>query len=133
VANKLREALGKGEFVVTVEMIPGRGAYEDAQVHEYQEMESIFATGRVHAISITDNPGGNPAVLADKIASDFNKTGITSLVHFTCKDRSRNQMQAQLYALEREGLENILVMSGDYTVAIEEGATMVRVGSAIFG
>ncbi|MBA7590362.1 Pyridoxal phosphate homeostasis protein [subsurface metagenome] len=24
-------------------------------------------------------------------------------------------------------------MSGDYTIAIEEGATMVRIGSAIFG
>lgn len=116
-ANRLKEAIKDGNFVVTVEMIPGRGANEDAQLHEYEAMEKIYATGRVHAISITDNPGGNPAILADQIARDFAKSDICSLVHFTCKDRSRNQMQAQLYALQREGLENVLVMSGDYQVS----------------
>lgn len=115
--NRLRKAIEGGEFVVTIEMIPGRGASEDAQVKEYEEMKGIYQTGRVHAISITDNPGGNPAILADTIAGDFKEDGICSLVHFTCKDRSRNQMQAQLYALEHEGLENVLVMSGDYQIS----------------
>ncbi|MCL2528977.1 MAG: methylenetetrahydrofolate reductase C-terminal domain-containing protein [Coriobacteriia bacterium] len=116
-ANKLKEVLDSGEFAVTVEMIPGRGAREDAQIHEHEAMEQIYATGRVHAISITDNPGGNPAILADQIARDFAKSNICSLVHFTCKDRSRNQMQAQLYALDREGLDNVLMMSGDYQIS----------------
>jgi len=35
---------------------------------------------------------------------------------------------------ERHGLPELSMgMSGDFEVAIEEGATMVRVGSAIFG
>ncbi len=39
----------------------------------------------------------------------------------------------------REGIENVSMeilsmgMSGDFEVAIEEGATLIRVGSAIFG
>ncbi|MDR2035887.1 MAG: methylenetetrahydrofolate reductase C-terminal domain-containing protein [Coriobacteriales bacterium] len=115
--NRLREAIDRGEFVVTVEMIPGRGASEESQIKEFEEMQSIYATGRVHAISITDNPGGNPALLADRIAGDFAHSDICSLVHFTCKDRNRNQMQAQLYALQRKGIENLLVMSGDYQVS----------------
>ncbi|MDR2492152.1 MAG: methylenetetrahydrofolate reductase, partial [Coriobacteriales bacterium] len=115
--NRLREAVEKGEFAVTVELIPGRGAAEPAQVKEFEEMAQIYATGRVHAISITDNPGGNPALLADALAHEFFDSGITPLVHTTCKDRNRNQIQAQMYALQRQGVENLLCMSGDYVVS----------------
>ena len=119
--NRFRDALESGEFVVTCEIIPGRGANEPAQIKELEEAVGIYKTGRVHAISITDNPGGNPAVAADAIANDFDKAGIATLVHFTCKDKSRNQMQAQLYAAQRNGLENLLVMTGDYQYSGYEG------------
>jgi methylenetetrahydrofolate reductase (NADPH) len=112
--NRLREALENNEFVVTCEVIPGRGAAEPSQQHEFEAGCEIWETGKVNAISITDNPSGNPALLADAFASDFTGRGITSLVHFTCKDRSRNQMQSQLYAMQRQGIENLLVMTGDY-------------------
>ncbi|MDR2197222.1 MAG: methylenetetrahydrofolate reductase C-terminal domain-containing protein [Coriobacteriales bacterium] len=113
-ANRLREALQSGEFVVTCEIIPGRGANESAQRREFEEAQAIWETGRTHAVSITDNPSGNPALLADAFAHDFFDHKITPLVHMTCKDRSRNQFQSQFYALQRTGIENLLVMSGDY-------------------
>ncbi|MDR1422641.1 MAG: methylenetetrahydrofolate reductase C-terminal domain-containing protein [Coriobacteriales bacterium] len=113
-ANKLRDALQAGEFVVSVEIIPGRGANEPGQHKEFEEAQAIWATERVHAVSITDNPSGNPALLADAFGIDFYEAGITPLVHTTCKDRSRNQFQAQFYSLQRAGVENLLVMSGDY-------------------
>lgn len=112
-ANRFREALESGEFVITCEMIPGRGANEASQQHEMQVMEEIYATGRVHAISITDNPSGNPAIMADTMARELKAKGIETLTHFTCKDRTRNQVQGQLYALQRDGLENLLFMTGD--------------------
>lgn len=113
-SNRFREALESGEFVVTCELIPGRGANEPGQIKEYDAAVAIYNTGKVHAISITDNPGGNPAIAADTFADDLEKQGIPTLVHFTCKDKSRNQMQAQLYGMERRGLQNVLVMTGDY-------------------
>lgn len=114
--NTFREALEAGEFVVTCEMIPGRGACEDAQERLFSEARDIYATGRVHAISVTDNPGGNPALLADAVGVQLLDEGITPLVHFTCKDRNRNQIMSQLYALQRAGVENLLLMTGDYQV-----------------
>ena len=117
----LKQALENGEFVVTCEMIPGRGAFEESLEKEFSHAKEIFATGRVHAISITDNPSGNPALLADAAAAELAKEGIESLTHFTCKDRSRNQIQSQLYALERQGLSNILVMTGDYQTSGWQG------------
>lgn len=112
--NRFKDAIERGEFVVTCEIIPGRGAREDAQEREFEEAKRIYATGRVHALSITDNPGGNPALLADRLAEEFVAEGIVPLLHFTAKDRSRNQMIAQLYAMERAGVENVLLMTGDY-------------------
>jgi len=117
VENRLKLAFERGEFVVTCELIPGRGATEAAQVKEFDEGIKIWETGRIHALSITDNPGGNPALLADSFARDILDKGITPLVHFSCKDRNRNQLQAQLYSLQRQGLENVLAMSGDYPVS----------------
>ena len=112
--NRFKNAIEQGEFVITCEIIPGRGAHEDAQEREFEEARKIYATGRVHAMSITDNPGGNPALLADTLGQEFLNEGIVPLVHFTCKDRSRNQIIAQLYGLERIGIENLLFMTGDY-------------------
>ncbi|MDR2957589.1 MAG: methylenetetrahydrofolate reductase, partial [Coriobacteriales bacterium] len=112
--NRMREAIENGEFVITCEVIPGRGAAEPNQVHEFEVAEKIWETGRVHAISVTDNPSGNPALLADSFAADFQAKGITPLIHFTGKDRSRNQVQAQYYMLQRYGMENLLLMTGDY-------------------
>ena len=113
-SNRFKEALEQGEFVVTCEIIPGRGAHEDGQEREFAEAKRMYETGRVHAMSITDNPGGNPALLADALGKEFLDQGIVPLVHFTCKDRSRNQVIAQLYGLERQGIENVLFMTGDY-------------------
>ena len=112
--NRFKDAIERGEFVITCEIIPGRGAREDSQVRDIAEARKIYETGRVHALSITDNPGGNPALLADELAEEFQAEGIVPLVHFSAKDRSRNQIIAQLYALERAGVENVLFMTGDY-------------------
>ena len=77
--------------------------------------------GKVHALTITDNPGGNPAILADYLGEEILKLGIEPLVHFTCKDKNRNQIESELYALDRAGVRNLLVMSGDYPVTGFQG------------
>ncbi len=120
--NTFRDALTRGEFVVTCEMIPGRGAFEVNQEQEYQNMLDMYQTGRVHAISITDCPGGNAAISAPAVARRFKEDGITSLVHYSCKDRSRNMMQGELYEMQLDELENLLVMTGDFQASGFEGA-----------
>lgn len=114
IKNHFREALEAGEFVITCETIPGRGAFEQNQEKMLQDARELWATGRVHAISITDNPGGNPALLPDAFAEDLVAEGIVPLVHLSCKDRNRNQFESQFYAMERHGIENVLCMTGDY-------------------
>ena len=112
--NRFRQALEAGEFIITCESIPGRGGIEETQEKMLTEARELWATGRVHAISITDNPGGNPALLPDAFAQILINEGITPLVHLSCKDRNRNQFESQFYAMQRNGIENLLCMTGDY-------------------
>ncbi len=114
--NKFKESLlDKNTLSVTWELVPGRGANEKAQATAIASAEQAAKGGRVHALTITDNPGGNPAILADYLGMEILKMGIEPLVHFTCKDKNRNQMESQLYALDRAKVRNLLVMTGDYT------------------
>ena len=115
----LFEASLKDPAVMTVtwELVPGRGAREKAQDSVLLEAEKAARGGKIHAVSLTDNPGGQPALMADALAVEIKALGIEPLVHFTCKDKNRSQIESQLYALERWGIRNLIVMSGDYPVS----------------
>lgn len=76
--------------------------------------EQAAQDGRIHALTITDNPGGKPALSATYLGMEILKLGIEPLVHFTCKDKNRNQIESELYAMDRAGIRNLLVMTGDY-------------------
>ncbi len=113
--NKFKTSLlDPNVFSVTWEVVPGRGAREKAQLDALKAAEAAANDPRVHAITITDSPGGNPAIMADELGREIHKLGIEPLVHFTCKDKNRNQMESQLYALDHANLYNLLVMTGDY-------------------
>lgn len=102
-------------FSVSWELVPGRGSVESAQQAVIRSAEEAAAGGRVHALTLTDNPGGNPAISAEMLGAEISRLGVEPLVHFTCKDKNRNQLEALLYGLERATVRNFLVMSGDYT------------------
>jgi len=105
----------KDAFCITWELVPGRGAFEKAQDQVFYAAEQAAKGGKVHALTITDNPGGNPALSAEMLGVEVNKLGIEPLVHFTCKDKNRNQMEGLLHGMERGSVHNLLVMTGDYT------------------
>jgi methylenetetrahydrofolate reductase (NADPH) len=116
--NLFKEALlNPSVFPVTWELVPGRGSREEAQEKTIYLAKQAAESGKICALTLTDNPGGTPAMSADFMGDEIMKLGIEPLVHFTCKDRNRNQIESQLYALDRSGVRNLLVMSGDYPVS----------------
>lgn len=106
--------LDKNTFSVTWELVPGRGAHEKAQEEVIKAANQAARDGRIHALTITDNPGGRPAISATYLGLEILQLGIEPLVHFTCKDKNRNQIESELYAMDRAGIRNVLVMTGDY-------------------
>ena len=120
--NLFKDALlNPNAFPVTWELVPGRGARETAQEKTLALAQQAAEGNKIKALTLTDNPGGTPAMSADFMAGEILKLGIEPLVHFTCKDKNRNQIESQLYALDRSGVRNILVMSGDYPVSGYQG------------
>ena len=59
--------------------------------------------GRITAVSITDNPGGSPALSPDILGLEILNSGMNVIVHFTCRDTNRM------------GMNNILALTGDYS------------------
>ncbi|OGV61864.1 MAG: hypothetical protein A3K19_25235 [Lentisphaerae bacterium RIFOXYB12_FULL_65_16] len=111
----LREALRDGSFAVTCEFVPGRGKGGPAVDAAAQFARDLGAAGvTVHAVSITDNPGGNPAISPDVLAAEIRQVGGEPLVHFSCRDRNRNAIESRAMALARMGIQNLLVITGDY-------------------
>ena len=113
--------LDKSTMTVTWELVPGRGAAEPAQEAVLAAAEQAAEGGRIHALTLTDNPGGNPAILPEALGVEILKMGIEPVIHFTCKDKNRNQIESQLYALDRAKIRNILVMTGDYPASGFQG------------
>ncbi len=111
-------------FVVTCEHIPGRVS-EDKKLDEIiQFAEKCRETGLVHAISLTDNPGGAPAIAPDVLAQEIEQAGVPAIVHFPAKDMSRNMVESRALSLDRRGIRNLLVMSGDFPTQGQMGLSM---------
>ncbi len=103
------------KFVVTLELVPAR----ESIGHRTDALEGITCDackdGRISAVSITDNPGGNPALSPDVLGSEIFKQGMDVIVHFTCRDMNRVGMESRALQLARMGIKNILALTGDYS------------------
>lgn len=113
--------MNRDKFPVTWELVPGRGAREAPQENALVQAKQAADGAKIHALTVTDNPGGTPAMSANFMGLEILKLGIEPLIHFTCKDKNRNQIESELYALDRAGARNLLVMSGDYPVSGFQG------------
>lgn len=113
--NRFRQAMARPDhFVRTLELVPGRGSRGKTQDEALRTAAQAARGGLIHAVSVTDNPGGNPALFPDIIGLEICRLGIDPIIHFTCKDKNRNQIESILYELDRIGIRNLLIMTGDY-------------------
>ncbi|MEW6260512.1 MAG: methylenetetrahydrofolate reductase C-terminal domain-containing protein [Thermodesulfobacteriota bacterium] len=103
-----------GRFVITLELIPGREHIGKSVDTVIDIARDAFSDGRISAVSMTDNPGGNPALSPDGIGSEIFKLGMDVIVHFTCRDTNRVGMESRALQLAMMGMKNILALTGDY-------------------
>jgi methylenetetrahydrofolate reductase (NADPH) len=102
-------------FVVTLELVPGRESTGRSVDTVMGIAKDAFADGRVSAVSITDNPGGNPSLSPDAIGYRIFSIGMDVIVHFTCRDMNRVGMESRALQLAMMGMKNILALTGDYS------------------
>jgi len=101
-------------FVVTFELVPARASKGKAIDEILRFAREAADDGLISALSITDNAGGHPALTPRALGSEIMDFGIDPIVHFSCKDKNRNLVESQLFVLDRSGIKNLLVLTGDY-------------------
>jgi len=109
--NWFRLALGHQEFVCTAELVLGRD-HDALEAEEFVRAASQDADG-IKVISLTDLPGGNPALSPDSFASYVMEHRLTPIAHLSGKDGNRSALEARLHGLARMGAENVLALTGD--------------------
>jgi len=113
--NTLREAiLDPATFCVTWEQIPGRGALELQQDELISNARKAARSGKIHGISVTDNPGGNPALSTEMLCTEIKKLGIEPLVHLASRDKNRSALESVLHGLTAAQVRNLLILTGDF-------------------
>jgi methylenetetrahydrofolate reductase (NADPH) len=113
--NRFKDLLISGKrFVLSYELVPARGS-RGASIDAILEFaEQAAWSGLLDALSLTDNPGGGPALSPDVLGKEIKDLGIAPIVHFSAKDVNRNGIESRALALDRVGMENLLVVTGDY-------------------
>ncbi len=109
-----RSLENKDQFTLTFELVPGRGSRTTVHKKALQLVQEMVKDGRICAVSITDNAGGYATLAPDVIGQEIMNLGMDVISHFSCKDKNRNKMESLLYGWDRIGLQNLLVITGDY-------------------
>ena len=109
--NHLRQALEKKEFFCTAELVLGRD-HNMAEAETFVKEAAAQPDG-IKVISVTDLPSGNPALPPEAFVTFIKERGLTPIAHLTAKDGNRSFLEGRLHGLAREGVENILALTGD--------------------
>ncbi len=108
-------------FTLTYELVPGRGA-GGKKIDRLLEFARLTGEdGRITALSVTDNAGGHPALAPVAIGSEIRQIGLEPLIHFSLKDKNRNQIESHLFLYQRQQFHNLLILGGDFPKATYYG------------
>ena len=102
-------------FIVTLELVPGRYSMGKSVDAVKGIARDSFADGRISAVSVTDNPGGNPSLSPDVLGHNIFQVGMDVIVHYTSRDLNRVGMESRALQLAMMGMKNLLALTGDYT------------------
>jgi len=107
--SKLREALETGAFPLVAAVDLPKGVTRDGWLAVVSALK-----GKVTAFGVPDNEQARMSLSALAAGVLVQEAGGEPLLHLTCRDRNRMALESDLLGAGALGLENILVVSGDY-------------------
>ena len=108
--SKIGRLVHDGTFVTMVEIVPPRG------IDATKELDgaALMAGRGIHAINVPDSPRASARMSAQSLCIQIQqKTGIETILHYTCRDRNVLSIQSDLLGASSIGLKNILCLTGD--------------------
>ncbi len=107
--SNLEKILEKGEFAVTGECGPPKGA--DAEV---VKKKGELLKGYVDAVNVTDNQTSIVRMSSIATCALLNQMGLEGTMQMVSRDRNRIAMQSDIFGAYALGIRNILCLSGDH-------------------
>lgn len=103
------EKLAAGKFVVTSEIAPPKGTDLEAVL-----AEACQAGPRIDAMNVTELQSSVMRTGSLAACHLLKDRGIEPVFQVTCRDRNRLALQSDLLSASVLGIENVLVLTGDY-------------------
>lgn len=108
--NSFISKLESGQHVLAVELDPP----VDTEIAKFLENAKKIKDVGADIITIADCPVGRPRVDSSLLACKLKRElDMDTLPHITCRDRNLNATKALLLGLNIEGVDNVLVVTGD--------------------
>ena len=107
--SRLQEILAKGEFAVTAECGPPRGANPEI-IRKKGEM----LNGYVDAVNVTDNQTAIVRMSSIAACAHLLQMGLEPVMQMVVRDRNRIALQSDIMGAYSLGIKNILCLSGDH-------------------
>lgn len=107
--SNLARVLRAGEFAVAVEVGPPRGPNPAAVQKQIAQLR-----GYADVYNITDNQSACVHMASLAVSIMLKQAGLEPVVQFTCRDRNRLALQADLLGAAAFGINTVLALSGDH-------------------
>lgn len=108
--NPFAEKLARGEKVIAVELNPP----SNADIAGFDANAKMLKEAGIDILTIADSPiaraRADSSILACRVKREL---GLDALPHITCRDRNINATKALLLGLNIEGINNVLIVTGD--------------------
>jgi methylenetetrahydrofolate reductase (NADPH) len=107
--SRLHETLSRGEFAVTGECGPPRGANK-----EVINKKIKLLNGFVDAVNVTDNQTAIVRMSSIAASAHLVAAGLEPVMQMVVRDRNRIAIQSDIMGAYSLGIRNILCLSGDH-------------------
>jgi methionine synthase I (cobalamin-dependent)/5,10-methylenetetrahydrofolate reductase len=108
--SRLGGLIAGGTFVTMVEMVPPKGITCEREL----EGARMLLQNGVHIINVPDLSRAAPRMSSQSLCIQIQqKTGMETLLHYTCRDRNLLSIQSDLLGVSAIGIKNILCLTGD--------------------
>ncbi len=109
--SNLQRVLEAGEFALAVEISPPVGPNPGALLRQANSVR-----GYADVYNVTDNQSARIHLGSLPACILLQQAGLDPVVQFTCRDRNRLGLQADLLGAAAFGITNVLALSGDHPV-----------------
>ena len=106
--SSLQQVLHNGGFAVTAEITPPVSTDLSGFLQRAAALKGLAT-----AVNVTDGAGAKTHVSSLVAAAAMVRLGVEPILQFTCRDRNRLALQADLMGAVSLGIHNVLMLTGD--------------------